>query len=153
VASGEAPARSTPTIRGSDQGTGQVPHGRDKRPDSATCCESQPTEGPGGAGRRPRARPAGGDSRDSARLGPRRPRAVRGLERRRLLALPWLGQARRRSPERPLTPHDLGSTPWSLRREAENAMSDQVESERVGAVTVVRLRRPEAHNALAPDML
>ena len=32
-------------------------------------------------------------------------------------------------------------------------MSDQVESERVGAVTVVRLRRPEAHNALAPDML
>ena len=28
-------------------------------------------------------------------------------------------------------------------------MSDQVESERVGAVTVVRLRRPEAHNALS----
>jgi peroxiredoxin len=40
--------------------------------------------------------PARGHERDPSRLGPRRSRPARGLGRRRLLALPRLGQARRR---------------------------------------------------------
>src|SRR3954454_23058332 len=55
-------------------------------------------------GRRPLARPAGGEPRDPPRLGPRDPRATRGLGRGRCLAVSWLGQASCRNADVTVSP-------------------------------------------------